>query len=222
VVGEEDDEPVIVTGRHLAPVRALVGGVHLGEPRLQPAGLVVVQAAGGAPGQAVGVQRDEAGSRRVMRVVSGAVQPVPLGEPVPGRPRAGAEVGCHEFLPGDGPAPGIGRDGQGRAGHERLRALGEQVQRPFMVEPVRQAGGLAVPGQRPGDALGLGADALVECLVVAEAGKPRDLQAGRGELAQRPVQQARVMREAVVLPEVVGPAAGDAVRLPEDVVRPVQ
>jgi hypothetical protein len=56
----------------------------------------------------------------------------------------------------------------------------------------------------------------------AEAGQPGKAQAGGGELAQRPPQQSRVMREAVFTPEEVRSARGRPVWYPEDVTRPVQ
>ena len=110
VMGEHDHQPVVVAGPDLAAVRAAVGRVHLRQAGFQPAGLPRVQAPGCAAGQAVGVQRDEADRRRVVDVVGGAVQPVPFGEPVAERPRAGPQVGVDEVPPGDRPPERIGRD----------------------------------------------------------------------------------------------------------------
>jgi hypothetical protein len=112
--------------------------MHLGQPPGQPAGLLAVEAARRAPGQAGGVQRDQPGGLGVVDVVGGAVQPVLRGEPVPGRARAGQEMGLDEVPPGDRPPRGVGGDGAGRARQEGLRAVGEQLQRPVVVEGFRQ------------------------------------------------------------------------------------
>ena len=93
---------------------------------------------------------------------------------------------------------------------------------PVVMEVLGQAGRLLAAGQRGGQPRGLGAYALVERLVVAEAGQPGDAQAGGGELAQRTLQQARVVRETELAPEEVGPLGARSVRPPEDVTRPIR
>ncbi len=91
-----------------------------------------------------------------------------------------------------------------------------------MVEVRRQCGRLLAAGERRGQARGLGADALVERLVITEAGQPGQTQAGGGELAQGPPEQAGVIREAVFAPEEVRSAGTRSVGSPEDVARPVE
>ena len=91
-----------------------------------------------------------------------------------------------------------------------------------MVEVGRQSGRLLAAGQRGGQARCLGADALVERLVIAEAGQPGQAQAGGGELAQRPLQQAGMMREAEFAPEEVRSVGPRSVGSPEDLTRPVE
>ncbi len=90
-----------------------------------------------------------------------------------------------------------------------------------MVEVLAQPERLAVTGERAGDALGLDAHPLVQGLVVAEAGQPRDGQPGGPELAQRALQETRMMRKAELAPEDVGARRALAVRLPEDVIGPI-
>src|SRR5580700_3065800 len=111
MMGEQDHQPVVATGLDLAPVRAAVSRVHLGEPGFQPAGLIPVEAPGCSAGQAVGIERDEPRGRGVVHVVRGTVQPVTFTEPVPERSRAGPEVGVDEIPPADRPAERTGRDG---------------------------------------------------------------------------------------------------------------
>jgi hypothetical protein len=216
-----------ITSRSSWPVRtslpsaARVGRVHLAEPGFQPPGLLPVQAPGRAAGQAVGVQRDEPGGRRVVDVVRGAVEPVLLAEPVPERPRAGSKVRVDEVPPGDRPAEGISvtcRDGpamnaSGRvvnsssAGHGRSPA-GSPV---GFLPPVSAAA-------RPGVWT---ADALVEGLVIAEAGQPGDAQAGGGELAQRAPAAPGNAGSRIRAGRSRAAGTG-AVRSPEDVARPVK
>ena len=221
-MGEQDHEPVVVAGLDLRPVRAAVRQVHLAEPGFQPAGLISVEAPGRSAGQAVRVQRDEPYRGRVVDVIRGAVQPVALAEPVPERPRAGSEMGVDEIPPADRSAEGIGRDRPRRGGHERLGPGGEQLEGLVMVEVGRQSGRFLATGQRRGQARRLGADTLVERLVIAEAGQPGQAQAGRGELPQRAPQQAGMMREAELEPEQVRSAGTRPVRPPEDLTRPVE
>ena len=154
VVGEEDDQAIIVAGAYLAPVCPPVGRVHLGEPGLEPPRLIAVDASIGPPAEAVGVQRDEPGGRRVMDVVRRAVEPVLLTEPVPERAGARLEMRLDEVPPGDRPAAWIGSDGLDRAGHEGLRPLGEQLQRTVMVEVGRQPERLLAADQRIGQGRG--------------------------------------------------------------------
>ena len=159
---------------------------------------------------------------RVVDVVGGAVQPVPFGEPVAERPRAGPQVSVDEVPPGDRPPERIGRDLALGPGHERLGMLGEQGEGPVVIEVLGQADRLLAAGHRGAEAGRLSADALVERLVVAEAGQPGDAQAGGGELAQRALQQAGMVRVAELAAEEVGPFGARPVRPPEDVVRPVR
>ncbi len=221
VVGEQDDQPVVLPGRDLLPGRPAIGRVHLGEPVFQPPGLLPVQAPVGPAGQAVGVQRDEPRGWCVMDVVGGSVAEIFVGKAVPGWARARPEMRGHELAAGDRPAVGIGGHVAGRTSHERLRAHREQLEGLVAVEPVGQPHRLPVTGQRGDQARGPRAHALVEGFVVAEAGQPRHLQAARGELAQGRLEQARVMREAQLAAEEVGPVRPVTVGLPEDVIRPV-
>jgi hypothetical protein len=222
VVGKDDDQTIVMAGPDLMPGRIPVAGVHLGEPCLQPPGLLVVQAARGTSRQAVGVQRDQPDGRGVMNVVRGAVQPVLLGEPVPCRAGSRPEMGRHEIPPGDRPPPGVGRDGADRASQEGFGALGEQFQRPVMVEHIRQRPWLPAADPGVGQAWRCRTDTLVERLVIAETGEPGDGEPAGVELPQGTFQQARVVREAEFAPEEIGAAGPVAVRLPEEVVRPVE
>jgi hypothetical protein len=131
-------------------------------------------------------------------------------------------VGIDEIPPADRPAEGIRRDRTRRTRHERLGAGGEQLEGLVVVEAGRQVGRLPATGQRRGQARGLGADALVERLVIAEAGQPGQAQANGGELAQRAPQQAGMMRVAEFGPEEIRSAGTRAVRPPEDLTGPVE
>jgi hypothetical protein len=91
-----------------------------------------------------------------------------------------------------------------------------------MVEARWQAKRFRAAHEGAGKALGQCSDALVEGLVIAEAGQPGDAQPGRGEFAQRAVQQSGVMREAELTPEDVMAVHACAVWFPEDVIGPVQ
>jgi hypothetical protein len=144
--------------------------VHLGEALGEPPRLVGVDTARRSPGGAAGIQRDQPGGRGVIGVVRRAVQPVPLGEPVPGRARGGPEVRPDELALGDRPAARIRGDLERRAGHERLWMLGEQLERPVVVEVARQPHRLPAADQRRGQVRGDHPDSLVERLVIAEAG----------------------------------------------------
>jgi hypothetical protein len=115
MMGENDDQTILVAGPDLMPGRSPVARVHLGEPCLQPPGLLVVQAPRGTSRQTVRVQRDQPDGRGVVDVVRGAIQPVLLGEPVPCRTGTRPEMGPHEIPPADRPPPGVGGDGAGRA-----------------------------------------------------------------------------------------------------------
>ena len=195
--------------------------MHLSEPGLQPAGLLMVEAAGRPAGQTVGVKGDEPHRGRVIGVVGGPIQPVVLTEPVPEWPRAGPKVSVDEVAPADRPPEGIRRDTPELAGHKRLGALGEKLKRSVVIEARRQSGWFPVASQRGGQAGCLDAHALVERLVIAEARQPGNAQARGGEFAQRSPQQARMVREAVFTAEEVRAARTRAVRPPEDVTGPV-
>jgi hypothetical protein len=132
------------------------------------------------------------------------------------------EMGLDEVLPGDRTPRGVGGDRPGRARQEGLRAVGEQLQRPVVVEGLRQRQRLPRAGERAGDVRCHPAHALVERLVVAEAGQPRDGQAVGLELAHGALQQGRVVREAELASVEVGPVRAVTVRFPEEVVRPAR
>ena len=144
--------------------------MHLAEPGFQPAGLLEVQATGRAASQAVGVERDEPHRGRVVDVVGSSVEPVPLAEPVPERPRPGPQVRVDEVPPADRPPEGIRRDVPGRTRHERLGITGEELKCGVMIEAGRQPDRLPAARQRGGQPGRLDTDALVEGLMIAEAG----------------------------------------------------
>src|SRR5487761_1248103 len=127
-----------------------------------------------------------------------------------------------EIPPGDRVPGRVGGDGAGRARHERLGTHGEQIEGRVVVERLGQFQWLAAADESGRDSVGLHSDTLVEGLMVAEAGKPRHYQPVRAELAERELQQSSVVREAELAPEDVGPVRACAVRLPEDVIRPVE
>ena len=104
MVREQHDQPVFLAGTDVLSGLPAVGRMDLGQAVGQPAGLLPVQAAVRPAGQAVGIQRDEPHGRGVVHVVSRAVEPVLLGETVPGRLGTRPEVRGHEVPPGDRPA----------------------------------------------------------------------------------------------------------------------
>src|SRR5213076_3024783 len=85
-----------------------------------------------------------------------------------------------------------------------------------------QADRLLAAGHRGPESGRLSADALVERLVIAEAGQPGNAQAHGEELAQRAFQQAGMVRVAELATEEVEPFGARSVRPPEDVTRRVR
>ena len=127
-----------------------------------------------------------------------------------------------EVPPGDRAPERIGRDLALGPGHERLGMLGEQGEGPVVIEILGQADRLLAAGHRGPEGGRLSTDALVERLMIAEAGQPGDAQAVCGELAQRAFQQAGMVRVTELATEEVKPFGARPVRPPEDVVRPVR
>src|SRR5713101_8942197 len=171
--------------------------MHLLEPSLEPADLLLIDAAGGAASWAGGVERDVSDVRRVVHVVRGPVAAVVLAETVAGRPGARSEVCFYEFVAADRSPPCVRCDIYVGTRHECVRPMDEVLERCIAVESGWQPHGLAVTDHGRSQLRCDDSDSLAEPLVVAVAAQPRQAQAARAEGLERALEQPRHGREAI-------------------------